>query len=56
MLWTKSYSRGPGRIGRSRRYYCGSIYWRTGYSTNIKNFSYRRSIHRGDCRTYTSFF
>ncbi|CAB4299884.1 unnamed protein product [Prunus armeniaca] len=37
----------PGRIGRSCGYYCGSIYWRTGHSTNIKNFSYRWSIHRG---------
>ncbi|KAF1862797.1 hypothetical protein Lal_00040065 [Lupinus albus] len=37
----------PGGIGRSCRYYCGSIYWRTRYSTNIKNFSYRWSIYRG---------
>nr|pir hypothetical protein 80 - common tobacco chloroplast [Nicotiana tabacum]prf//1211235M ORF 80 [Nicotiana tabacum] len=26
----------------SCRYYCRSIDWRTGYSINIKNFSYRR--------------
>ncbi|CAN1870887.1 hypothetical protein LINPERHAP1_LOCUS45332 [Linum perenne] len=44
----------PGRLGRSRRYYCGAIHWRAGYSTNIKNISYRRSIHRRYCRTCTS--
>lgn len=47
MLWSESHSWRPGRIGRSCRYYCGSIYWGTRDSTNIKNFSYRWSIHRG---------
>ncbi|KAL5065684.1 hypothetical protein RYX36_027421 [Vicia faba] len=49
VLWAESYSWGPGRIGRSCRDYCWSIYWRTGNSTNIKNFSYWWSIHRGYC-------
>lgn len=54
MLWPESYSRRPGRIGRSRWYYCGPIHWRAGHSTNIKNVSYRWSIHRRYCRTCTS--
>nr|QCP70921.1 RNA polymerase beta subunit [Plantago ovata] len=51
MLWPESYSRRPCRIGRGCRYYCRPIDWRTRYSINIKNFSYRRSIHGGYCRT-----
>lgn len=49
MLWPKSY----GRIGRGCRYYHRLIYWRTRYLTNIKNFSYWQSIHRGYCKTET---
>ena len=38
MLWSESHSWRSGRIGRSSRYYCGSINWGTRDSTNIKNF------------------
>ena len=48
-LWPKFY----GRIGRGCRYYHRLIYWRTWYLTNIKNFSYQQSIHRGYCKTCT---
>ncbi|KAF3776509.1 DNA-directed RNA polymerase subunit beta'' [Nymphaea thermarum] len=39
----------------SNRCYCGSIHWRTRDSTNIKNFSYKWSIHRWYCGTCTRF-
>ncbi|XLR61693.1 hypothetical protein S83_012365 [Arachis hypogaea] len=54
VLWAESYSWKLGGIRRSCRYYCGPIDWRTWYSTNIKNFSYRWSIHRRYCRTRAS--
>ncbi|KAL5067310.1 hypothetical protein RYX36_018197 [Vicia faba] len=49
-IYVDSYSWGLGRIGRSCRDYCWSIYWRIGNSTNIKNFSYWWSIHRGTAK------
>ncbi|XLT83046.1 hypothetical protein HN873_004799 [Arachis hypogaea] len=54
VLWAESYSWKLGGIRRSCRYYCEPIDWRTWYSTNIKNFSYRWSIHRRYCKTRAS--